>query len=97
LVPDRANAENVEAKSTFRIPNWLWFHCGSNNSGPKMQMMDVNYQRINDLATVVSSPEKAAVGGPVPSLATMFSHRQKHRTLTLEFASARRPLNIRRR
>jgi len=40
---------------------------------------------LNHLALSVSSPEKAGVGGSIPSLATFFSITYKHSNLTVLF------------
>ena len=46
---------------------------GSNNSAVWMQESMVNFRGMKEIPTEEASPEKAGVGGSIPSLATMFS------------------------
>ena len=47
---------------------------GSNNSGVWRQESMVNFRGMKEIPTEEASPEKAGVGGSIPSLATMFSN-----------------------
>ena len=46
---------------------------GSNNSAVWMQESMVNFRGMKEIPTEEYSPEKAGVGGSIPSLATIFS------------------------
>jgi len=53
---------------------------GSNNSAVCRRESMGNLRGMKDLPTTEYSPEKAGVGGSIPSLATTFSDTYKHST-----------------